>query len=111
MGKRISLDVAVQFAEGSAELSESAREIIAAAADKLVGLKNRIEVRGHASEAELEQDVDGWALGWARARAVGDELLQRDILEKRLRLASCSSVEEGTEPRVVEVWCEQFIFD
>lgn len=109
VGKRISVDAAVEFAEGSVELTGPARETIAAAADKLLGLKNRIEVRGHASEAEVARGLDGWKLGWERARAVADELVRRDISEKRLRLASCSSQEQRREPRAEILVVREFV--
>ncbi len=109
VGKRISVDVAVEFAEGSADLGRPARELIAAAADRLLGLRNRIEIRGYASEAEAAKGADGWDLGWERALAVKAELVLRGIPDKRLRLASCSSQEERKEPRAEVLVVREFV--
>ena len=109
VGRRISVDAAVQFTDGSAELTGPARGTIAAAADKLLGLRNRIEVRGHASESEVTGGLDGWKLGWERARAVADELVNRGIPEKRLRLVSCSSQEETRGPRTEILVVREFV--
>ena len=109
VGRRISVDIAVEFIEGSAELGAPARELIAAAADKLLGLKNRIEVRGHVSQAETERGVDGWRLGWERAVAVKEELVRRGLPEGRLRLASCPFQEEGRGPRAEVLVVREFV--
>jgi chemotaxis protein MotB len=64
------------------------------AADMLTGYKNRVEIRGHASQGEIKESskyADEWELSFARAKAVADFLVQEGKLkERRLRVTGCS---------------------
>lgn len=93
-GRKIVVGGGVLFKKGSADLRPTAQRILNEAAEKLTGLKNRVEVRGHASRGELapaSRYADEWELSWYRAKAVADFMVRKGrISESRLRVAGCS---------------------
>jgi flagellar motor protein MotB len=80
----------VQFAERSTLLDEGGKRTIAQIAEKLVGGRWVIEVRGHASKWETWRDArKARDLSYERAYVVGYELTLRGVAWNQIRLVSC----------------------
>jgi chemotaxis protein MotB len=87
----------VPFDEGSAELSDQAKEQIATLIPALVGKLNMIEVRAHSTRRPLSSHggVDEhWQLCYLRSLATMHFLMQQDIEPERIRLSESA----GNEP-------------
>ena len=80
------------FRPDSAELTPKGKQILKEGiAPGLRGFNNRIDIRGHTASAVYD---DGWHLGFARALAVTDFLINDcDIDARRIRATSCSDHE------------------
>ena len=115
-GKKIAVGGKALFAEGSARLLPGSNTYLWQVADLIRGLQNRVEVRGHSAPGEAAVSgvyKDEWELGWARAEAVADFLVDEcKIPANRLRVSSGGSVdpaarnlfhEETSRNRRVEV--------
>lgn len=92
----------ITFAPNSADLSEEARTQLRAVAKLIAGHNNKIEVRGHTSPGEVQdepsrtrwQDQD--TLAFARAKAAADYLASEaggGIRAERLRMVAAGSFE------------------
>lgn len=80
------------FRPNSAELTPSGKQILSRdVAPDLRGFRNRIDVRGHTASSAYE---DGWYLGFQRAYAVMDYLVNECRIDKRrFRVTSCADNE------------------
>jgi len=100
-GKRSVVGGRVQFASGSAELSEGAKQTLRLIADELRGLKNIIEVRGHAEPGECGGEAARAAdleldLSLRRAATVLRFLAEDGgLLRRRLRAMGAGSAERA----------------
>jgi chemotaxis protein MotB len=87
------LGTTIQFAHDSAELSEDSKKHLASLAPELVGIPQRIEIRGHASRVPLAAGSayhDAWALSYARCQATMAFLVEQGIEADRLRLSQAA---------------------
>ena len=89
-----SLGGVVPFGDGSSDLSASARRTAADIAQHLRGPRFMIEVRGHVSAMEAEQNVGtAMRLSHQRAFAVAEALVAEGLPWERLRLVACGDNE------------------
>lgn len=89
-GEQVGEDGYVQFEDTRSELSDSARRTIQQIAQRVVGSRWMIEVRGHTSRFETWGDVrKSRDLSYARAYAVANELVTHGILWDQIRLTAC----------------------
>ncbi len=89
----------MEFANGSAELSPAALENTRKIAPDIKGYATKIEVKGHSSVDPLPPGSlfkDHMDLGYARAKAVADVLIQNGVEAQRIRLVSCGASEPIT---------------
>jgi chemotaxis protein MotB len=93
-GKMMVIGGKVLFEKGSAQLLPQGRRILGEQADIVKGYRNRLEIRGHASQGEISAGspfADEWELSWHRAKAVADFLSRvGKIPEGRLRITGSS---------------------
>ena len=93
-GKMVAIGGHVLFDRGSAQLLPVSYKVLSEAADIVKGYRNRVDIRGHASQGEVgpgSRFADDWDLSWHRARAVADFLVRTgNIPEARLRVTGCS---------------------
>lgn len=89
-----SLGGVVPFLDNSAEITPSARRLIADVAQHLNGPRFMIEVRGHVSAMEAEQNVaNAMKLSHQRAFAVAEALASEGLPWARLRVVACADHE------------------
>jgi chemotaxis protein MotB len=89
----------ILFAAGSAELTATAKEQLKTLLPSLVGKRNKIEVRGHASRRPLPPGSpykDSWQLSYARAMAAMEFLFHQGIDPDRMRLSEAGPYEPST---------------
>jgi chemotaxis protein MotB len=89
----------VLFAEDSAELNESSKQGLNRLAPMLVGKRNKIELRGHATRRPLPPESpyrDAWQLCYARCLATMKFLEQQGIEADRIRLSQAGVFEPQT---------------
>lgn len=92
-----SLGGVIPFGDRSAEITPSAMRTVADVATHLMGPRFMIEVRGHVSAMEAEQDVPGaMRLSHQRAFAVADALARAGLPWGRLRVVACADHERVT---------------
>jgi len=104
-GLEVVIGGKITFDRFSATLKPEARELIAKAAERLRGYNTRILVRGHATREALPDDSiydDAYALSYARAVAVADELQRNGVRRVRLLLVAAGN----TEPLVRQAYTE-----
>ena len=80
---------AIYFAEGSAELTEAAKERLQEIAERMKGKPQKIEVRGHTTTRPLAPDSpfhNHWELAFARCCATVEYLVELGIDRKRLTI-------------------------
>lgn len=95
-GDRRSLGSLVPFAEDSAELNEKAKQGLKEFLPVLVGKRNKIEIRGHATRRPLPPGSpysDVWQLSYARCLAVKAYLEKEGIASDRVRLSQAGPFE------------------
>ncbi len=79
----------VQFGDKEAILDQDARDTLAQIAERIMGTRWIIEIRGHASKWETWRDVkSGRTLAYERAWVVGEELTRRGVAWDQIRLVS-----------------------
>jgi chemotaxis protein MotB len=126
-GKRFVVGGRITFEPGSADLSEDARRELSVLADHMRGLRNKLELRGHAAAMEAGDEslkyADLWDLSYARAKAVKDWLVAdgQGLEEDRMRLIAVADREpllkksytpESVEPnRRVEVFVSEALVE
>lgn len=104
-GVEFSVGGPLTFERFKAELLPASRETLAEFAKPLVGYRNKIEVRGHATCEPLPADSeygDQMALSLARAQAVRLELIRLGIAPERIRVAGAGH----HEPKLVQAYTE-----
>lgn len=93
-GLMITFGLKAPFERGSAELSEELKGELRDLALQVRGYTNLVILRGHCSSDETGlPGMDAWALGFARARAAADYLVEQDISEKRLVMVSLANTQ------------------
>ena len=104
-GRLIAIGGKVLFEKGSAQLRPAGHEILTEIADVVGGLRNPLEITGHASRNEVgpgSRFEDEWELSWRLARAVADYLVKvGNIPEDRLNIAG-RSYHEAAAPSMIE---------
>jgi chemotaxis protein MotB len=89
----------ILFAAGSAELNAAAKEQLKTLLPAMVGKRNKIEIRGHASRRPLPPGSpfkDPWQLSYARAQSVMQFLLQAGIDPDRFRISDAGPYEPNS---------------
>jgi len=89
----------ITFAEGSAELSNEAKEKLKQLVPLILGRQNKIELRGHATRRPLPPGSryrDAWELCYARSQAVMQFLQDQGIAPERIRLSQAGFFEPYT---------------
>ena len=95
-GRKIVVGGRVLFGGASSRLMPEGSQVLKEVADRVRGMGNRIEIRGHSSPGEAATGVfeDEWELGWARARAVARYFVdEAGIRADRLRISTGGSVD------------------
>lgn len=88
----------IDFEDGSALLSATARQLIADTSKRLNDTRYIVEVRGHSSPFETFRDVEkGLDLSLDRARVVARELIVHGVKWAQIRVSGC-----GDNERLVE---------
>ncbi len=86
----------VAFGAFSAKIEPAADEMLVGLAPELIGKNNKIEIRGHATNEPLPMSSpfkDAIDLGFARARAVRDRLVDLGVDPRTVRVASAGYYE------------------
>jgi chemotaxis protein MotB len=89
----------VVFGEESADLTETGKKRLDRLMPLLVGKRNKIELRGHATGCPLPPDSpykNPWELSYARASAVMKYLEEHGVDANRLRLSQAGTFEPKT---------------
>lgn len=95
-GVEVAVGGPIAFGRFSAEIEPAADAWLAKLADELRGKKNKLDVRGHATNEPLpleSQYKDAIDLGYARARAVRDRLVELGVDPRAIRVSSAGSYE------------------
>ncbi|MFQ5428774.1 MAG: flagellar motor protein MotB [Phycisphaerae bacterium] len=95
-GVELTVGGPIAFARFSAELEPPMQALLANFAKELRGKNNKIEIRGHATNEPLpleSQYADAWELGYARARAVADRLIELGLNPAALRISTAGAYE------------------
>ncbi|MCG8587591.1 MAG: OmpA family protein [Pirellulales bacterium] len=88
----------IQFAEGSDELSEEAKQQLQVISTELAGKPQKIEIRGHTSQRPVGDNPkyrDNWDLAYNRCRRTMEFLVSLGIKAQRFRM----SVAGANEPK------------
>lgn len=104
-GLQFTVGGLISFEPGSAEIKPQAKEALVRVANVIRGHNNKVDIRGHTAGADARASGkfdSSWALSFARAQAVMDELTNATnrIDQRRLRLVGCGD----TEPLVSRVY-------
>jgi chemotaxis protein MotB len=95
-GDRRMQGTVITFAEDSAELTGAAKDMLKQFATVIVGKRNKIELRGHATRRPLPPGSpyqDAWHLSYARCLAVMQFLQKENIPPERFRLTQAGVFE------------------
>jgi chemotaxis protein MotB len=95
-GDRLLDGTVVAFAEGSAELTDRGKEKLKQLAPIILGKRNKIELRGHATRRPLPPGSpyhDVWQLCYARCLSTMTYLQQQGIPPERIRLSQAGVFE------------------
>ena len=98
-GKHPVKGTVIQFAESSADLTAEAKDQLGKTALTLLGLPNKIEIRGHSTRRPLPPGSpfrDVWQLTYARCLATMECLVERGIESERIRLSQAGPFEPQT---------------
>ena len=98
-GKRPVKGTVIQFPESSADLTADAKDQLEKTALTLVGLPNKIEIRGHSTRRPLPPGSpfhDVWQLTYARCLATMEYLVELGIESERIRLSQAGPFEPQT---------------
>jgi outer membrane protein OmpA-like peptidoglycan-associated protein len=87
----------VEFGDNSIELSDASKHVIRQLAERLIGTRWIIEVRGHSSRLESWGDErKGRELSYKRAWAVGQELVHQGVRWSQIQLIASGDVSPVT---------------
>jgi chemotaxis protein MotB len=93
------LGAVIQFAEQSAELTETSKNTVQRLVPEILGKRNKIELRGHTTRRPLPAGCpyeDAWQLAYARCVAT-KRLLEREGIEpERIRMSQAGQFEPQT---------------
>jgi flagellar motor protein MotB len=93
-GDKVNITASVQFDDDSAELTPSAREVLADAGARLKDQRWVIEVRGHASPFEvMHNPVRARDLSYRRALAAAVTLVDSGLRWESLRIVACGDAQ------------------
>ena len=95
-GVEIIVGGPIAFGGFSAKIEPEADALITKIAPEVIGKSNKIEIRGHATNEPLPLDCgykDAIDLGYARARAVRDRLVEEGVDPRAIRVSSAGSYE------------------
>jgi chemotaxis protein MotB len=98
-GERTAVGTLVVFADDSVALNDQAKQQIDSIVDKLIGMPQKIEVRGHASRRPVKingETPNPWELSYERCLAVMEYLEQQGIEPNRMRLTQAGVHEPYT---------------
>ena len=98
-GERQSEGLVVVFVEDSVDLSPQASRQLKSVAPSLVGKRNKIEIRGHATNRNLSPDSpyrDAWQLSYARCLTTMRILQEEGVEPERIRLSQAGAYEPHT---------------
>ncbi len=107
-GKKFVIGGRITFEPGSADLSDSVKRQLVIVAQRMRGLNNKLELRGHASSMEETDGLryaDLWDLSYARAKAVKDFLTSRELGIRADRVRVIANADR--EPLVQRVYTTQ----
>jgi chemotaxis protein MotB len=99
----------IPFEEQSAELSDKGRDRLTEMVPLLVGKRNKIEIRGHATRRPLPPGspyADAWQLCYARCHAAMQFLVEQGIDAERFRISQAGVFEPRTT-NAEEEWEQQ----
>ncbi|MBN2583256.1 MAG: flagellar motor protein MotB [Planctomycetes bacterium] len=94
------------FEEGRADLLPEAQEELKQVAEIIIGYRNKVLIRGHASRAPLPPDSpfkNQMELSYARGLAVMNFLIEQKVKPERLNVEACGH----NEPMKVQVFSEE----
>ena len=97
--ERTAIGNVITFQEGSRTLDETGKEQLRLLIPKMLGLRNKVEVRSHTglqAKSLLEGDDSAWDICYARAVAVMQFLEKSGIDSDRIRLALAGPYEPIT---------------
>lgn len=86
----------IAFGRFSAELEPTMEELLGRLAKELRGKNNKVEIRGHSTNEPLPLESeyqDGLDLGYARARAVYERLVELGLEPRAMRVSSAGPYE------------------
>src|SRR3972149_2519557 len=109
-GNRRFMGTMILFADGSAELDQTAKDRLMQLVIELRGKLQKMEIRGHATRSPLTPGSTGsdpWQLSYARCQAAMDFLVQNGIEPERIRLSQGGAY----EPYSLEVDSSQQIYN
>ena len=97
-GLQFTVGGRVTFERGSVELQEEAKRQLAQIVERIRGLNNKLEVRGHAASGDAEAGAtpeELWDISYARAQAVRRFLTSdgQGIDPRRIRVIACADNE------------------
>ena len=98
-GKQPVQGTVIQFAESSADLTAETKAQLEKAVAMLVGLPNKIEIRGHATQRPLPPGSpfhDVWQLTYARCLATMQCLVELGVEPQRIRMSQAGPFEPQT---------------
>lgn len=104
-GVRISIVDKLLFAPGSAELSESSKEILRQIADIIRGLPNKIVVEGHTDDTPIKSQLypSNWHLSVQRALNAAYYLIEKEgISPNRISIAGYAEYKPLTSNQTPE---------
>jgi len=99
-GREITLGGPLLFEPFSDTLIPDGRKALEQIGEFLRGHRNKIEIRGHASDQPRPADwtyKDAWQLSYARAVRVAEELIRRGVDEKAIRIVAVGDGEPVTQ--------------
>lgn len=95
----------IAFDRFSARIEPDMDRVLARLAPELIGKNNKIDIRGHATNEPLPLDSpykDAIDLGYARARAVRDRLVELGIDSRTIRVASAGCYEPVADKTFID---------
>lgn len=95
-GAELTIGGPIAFDRFSAKIKPELNALLAKLVHELRGRNNKLEIRGHATSEPIPPDLgyrDPFELGYARARAVADRLIELGVDPRALRISSAGAHE------------------